>query len=602
MMPLYNISRGIHFQGVPRGVYSASMASMDMPHGRLPGSEDCSDDDTDGGYDSVRSVPSISDDRYDAYNTDPEYMDGYLHSDIGRQEVGGSTDSEGDARSHASSRSRLASPQLGSRLMDMGIFDLEFSEPPDLIGEDHTDDDSQPDTDSDGELSGMNSDDDDDDDYGLLSEVTHPPQLATVPEDRLQKVWTLGDESFNIFLCPITHEVMTDPVVSADGYTYERSAIARWFETSRKSPVTGQTLPHIDLVPNQSIRTLIKTLIDMTDDSEKQSIIAEQTSGKKLAADVAAVAPPLEEPREEQRLSAVAPVSSPFGLSAPSPVSTSVPSFSSTSVVSTSSVAQSTSSDAVPFVRRRATGEGRLESLPLGDTFPPAPTTVPSDGRQNLTQLSSTSEINSRRSRSLYIQAEATAAALVGNTTNAQVGSLSPGLRRQQRAHTTQLVDGASPISPQPLRGHSVANACPRPSSQPQQHSQPFADSGHGGHPSRPQSSSGCTQHITQAPSTALPPLRTGHTLTRSSPEPLPPEPTGIRGTSPPVVVPPISNRSPLHGRLPAQAPFPLLSEGAEVSNACGQRHGIDESPISATDAIGYGIQRRSDNSIDADL
>lgn len=33
---------------------------------------------------------------------------------------------------------------------------------------------------------------------------------------------------------------------------------------SRKSPVTGQTLPHTELVPNQSVRTLLKTLIDMT--------------------------------------------------------------------------------------------------------------------------------------------------------------------------------------------------------------------------------------------------------------------------------------------------------------------------------------------------
>ncbi|CAE8616269.1 unnamed protein product [Polarella glacialis] len=108
------------------------------------------------------------------------------------------------------------------------------------------------------------SDEDDPPDDESYDEVPNPPQLPAVPEEKLQEAWTLGDASFQIFLCPITHDVMTDPVVSADGYTYERSAISRWFETSRKSPVTGQSLPHTDLVANHSVRTLLKMLIDMT--------------------------------------------------------------------------------------------------------------------------------------------------------------------------------------------------------------------------------------------------------------------------------------------------------------------------------------------------
>jgi len=30
------------------------------------------------------------------------------------------------------------------------------------------------------------------------------------------------------FYCPITHEVMVDPVVAQDGHTYERQAIEEW--------------------------------------------------------------------------------------------------------------------------------------------------------------------------------------------------------------------------------------------------------------------------------------------------------------------------------------------------------------------------------------
>eukprot|EP00971_Amphidinium_carterae_P113287 2244338-Amphidinium_carterae.1 len=118
-------------------------------------------------------------------------------------------------------------------------------------------------TDSDGDLSHLLSaarreaemDEECEDEY---DEVPKPPELPVVHQDQLQDVWPLGAESFSIFICPITHDVMTDPVVCADGYTYERVAIARWFETSRMSPVTGQTLPHTDMVPNHSVRTLLK--------------------------------------------------------------------------------------------------------------------------------------------------------------------------------------------------------------------------------------------------------------------------------------------------------------------------------------------------------
>eukprot|EP00971_Amphidinium_carterae_P002814 55390-Amphidinium_carterae.1 len=111
----------------------------------------------------------------------------------------------------------------------------------------------------------MEDDEEGDDDYHDIGvHVPEPPVLPAASQEQLQEVWPLGDESFNIFICPITHEVMTDPVVCADGHTYERWAIGRWFKSSRMSPVTGQALPHVDLVPNHSVRTLLKMLIDMT--------------------------------------------------------------------------------------------------------------------------------------------------------------------------------------------------------------------------------------------------------------------------------------------------------------------------------------------------
>ena len=42
------------------------------------------------------------------------------------------------------------------------------------------------------------------------------------------------------FVCPITHMCMREPVVAADGHTYERAAIERWLRTSTTSPMTNE--------------------------------------------------------------------------------------------------------------------------------------------------------------------------------------------------------------------------------------------------------------------------------------------------------------------------------------------------------------------------
>lgn len=59
----------------------------------------------------------------------------------------------------------------------------------------------------------------------------------------------------SIFICPITREAFEDPVVAADGYTYERSAIVQWLRNNSKSPMTNMELDHKSLTPNISVRS-----------------------------------------------------------------------------------------------------------------------------------------------------------------------------------------------------------------------------------------------------------------------------------------------------------------------------------------------------------
>ena len=62
----------------------------------------------------------------------------------------------------------------------------------------------------------------------------------------------------NDYVCPITTEMMTDPVTTADGFTYERTAITEWLRTKDTSPLTGAMLESKSLVPNLSLRSMIR--------------------------------------------------------------------------------------------------------------------------------------------------------------------------------------------------------------------------------------------------------------------------------------------------------------------------------------------------------
>jgi len=60
------------------------------------------------------------------------------------------------------------------------------------------------------------------------------------------------------FFCPITQDIMTDPVCTIDGHTYEREAIEQWFIHHNTSPLTGLPLASLNLRPNMGLRQQIQ--------------------------------------------------------------------------------------------------------------------------------------------------------------------------------------------------------------------------------------------------------------------------------------------------------------------------------------------------------
>jgi hypothetical protein len=63
--------------------------------------------------------------------------------------------------------------------------------------------------------------------------------------------------------CPITLILMKDPVIAADGHSYERSAIEKWFQEGKNlSPITGERMNSRSLIANHALRAAIDDYVN----------------------------------------------------------------------------------------------------------------------------------------------------------------------------------------------------------------------------------------------------------------------------------------------------------------------------------------------------
>ena len=60
-----------------------------------------------------------------------------------------------------------------------------------------------------------------------------------------------------LMTCPVTREIMIDPVMDAAGYIYERRAIELWFRENSTDPMTGNELEDLTLRPACALRAAI---------------------------------------------------------------------------------------------------------------------------------------------------------------------------------------------------------------------------------------------------------------------------------------------------------------------------------------------------------
>eukprot|EP00250_Pteridium_aquilinum_P005450 c15539_g1_i1 orf=428-2914(-) len=68
------------------------------------------------------------------------------------------------------------------------------------------------------------------------------------------------------FRCPLSLELMSDPVIVASGQTYERGYIQQWLDQGNTTcPKTRQTLNHTNLIPNYTVKALIASWCETND-------------------------------------------------------------------------------------------------------------------------------------------------------------------------------------------------------------------------------------------------------------------------------------------------------------------------------------------------
>lgn len=111
--------------------------------------------------------------------------------------------------------------------------------------------------------------------------------------------------------CPILQTVMRDPVVAADGHTYERAAMEEWFRSCRDaevtSPMTGFPLPSRILFANHNLRKSIADYVTLHPEVEAQMTTKDEIAeivNRFRSGEARPGSPPLIDLRTEEEIAA----------------------------------------------------------------------------------------------------------------------------------------------------------------------------------------------------------------------------------------------------------------------------------------------------------
>lgn len=94
-------------------------------------------------------------------------------------------------------------------------------------------------------------------DCKLKVDETEDSEFSTVKVDDTEVDKYNSDVPY-AFLCPISHEIMHEPVIIETGQTYERVYIESWLTNNKTCPTTGVELKSKTFIPNYSLKSAIE--------------------------------------------------------------------------------------------------------------------------------------------------------------------------------------------------------------------------------------------------------------------------------------------------------------------------------------------------------
>ena len=118
-----------------------------------------------------------------------------------------------------------------------------------------------------------------------------PPEIGETQSTKAASEDVSHVVSGDHFCCPLTLDVMANPVIAADGHTYERSAIEEWFKNNDTSPITNLLVASTVLTPNFALKSMLKqgtstvseasiqNLVGMGFDRQQAQLALESTGG-----------------------------------------------------------------------------------------------------------------------------------------------------------------------------------------------------------------------------------------------------------------------------------------------------------------------------------
>ena len=96
-----------------------------------------------------------------------------------------------------------------------------------------------------------------------INKYTYMMNPVVVPDgpSMTEIIQAKGVEIPKEYLCPITMELMKDPVILEDGQVYEKTAIQRWFVGNNTSPLTKKLVNKSIIILCHAMRNMIEDFI-----------------------------------------------------------------------------------------------------------------------------------------------------------------------------------------------------------------------------------------------------------------------------------------------------------------------------------------------------